>query len=206
MKNIVLVGYGGHAKSVADMVESTGQYRIVGYTDQKESEGAAYAYLGTDENLPAIYAQGTTHAVICIGYMGHGNLRDSLYNMLKSIGFILPVIIDATAIVSQNAGIAEGTVVGKGAIINAEAQIGSMCIINTGTIVEHEDRIGDFSHVAVGATLCGNVTIEDHCLIGANATMIQGITVGAGAVVAAGTTVVKDVIPGKIYYGLQSGK
>lgn len=33
MENILLVGYGGHAKSIADCIERQGIYKIAGYTD-----------------------------------------------------------------------------------------------------------------------------------------------------------------------------
>ncbi|WP_156032724.1 hypothetical protein [Selenomonas sp. FC4001] len=35
MEDIVLVGFGGHAKSVADCIEREGKYHIAGYTDVK---------------------------------------------------------------------------------------------------------------------------------------------------------------------------
>lgn len=206
MENIILVGYGGHAKSVVDILESTKKYNIIGYTDIKEAMDARHKYWGTDDELTDVYENGTNHAVICIGYMGHGNLRDHMYKKLKNIGFNLPTIIDSTAIVSKSTTILEGTVIGKGVIINAEAMIGKMCIINSGAIVEHEDRIGDYCHIGVGATLCGNVKIADHCFIGANSTVIQGIDIGARAIVAAGATVIKEINSGKVYYGLKNEK
>ena len=33
MEDIIIVGYGGHAKSVADVIERQKQYKIAGYTD-----------------------------------------------------------------------------------------------------------------------------------------------------------------------------
>ena len=38
MDDIILVGYGGHGKSVADCIERTKKYRIVGYTDLEQQE------------------------------------------------------------------------------------------------------------------------------------------------------------------------
>ena len=52
MKEIVLVGFGGHGKSVADTIERTGQFHIVGYTDIKSDESCErYSYLGPDTLL-----------------------------------------------------------------------------------------------------------------------------------------------------------
>ena len=34
-EKIVLIGFGGHAKSVIDSIEASGEYKIAGYTDIK---------------------------------------------------------------------------------------------------------------------------------------------------------------------------
>lgn len=188
MEDIILVGYGGHAKSVADSVKRAKKYRIVGYTDI-EQQNSDYHYLGTDEVLPKYFEKGVKNAVIGIGYLGKGDLRQQLYWKLKKIGYDLPIIIDPSAIISSSAVIEEGTFVGKGAIVNAEALIGKMTIINTKALVEHECEVGDYSHVAVGAVLCGQVEIGEACLIGANATIIQGRKIESRKIVPAGVVV-----------------
>lgn len=46
MKDIILIGFGGHAKSVIDSIEGLGEYNIVGYTDVNElSDCCNYKYL-----------------------------------------------------------------------------------------------------------------------------------------------------------------
>ena len=188
MEDIVMVGFGGHAKSVADCLEREEKYHIVGYTDMQAAT-SQYAYLGTDDKLQAIFDRGVKNAVIGIGYMGRGAIRQQLYSKLKEIGFELPVIVDPSAIVSATALIGEGTFVGKGAIVNAEAKIGKMTIINTKALVEHECVVGDFAHVAVGAVLCGQVEIGEGAFIGANATVIQCRKVEPNTVIPAGATI-----------------
>lgn len=188
MEDIVLVGFGGHAKSVADCIEREGKYHIVGYTDMQAAT-SQYAYLGTDDKLQAIYDSGVKNAVIGIGYMGRGNIRQQLYSKLKAIGFNLPVIVDPSAIVSTTAQMGEGTFVGKGAIVNAEAKIDKMAIINTKALVEHECVVGDFAHIAVGAVLCGQVEIGEGTFIGANSTVIQCRKVEPYTVIPAGETI-----------------
>ncbi len=188
MEEIILIGYGGHAKSVADCIERQGQYRIVGYTDVEEHL-SKYQYLGTDAELRHFYDNGVKNVAITIGYMGKGNIREMLYKQVKKIGFNLPIIKDPTSIISDSARIGEGTFIGKGAVINAEASIGKMAIINTMALVEHECIVADFVHIAVGAVLCGNVTVGNGAFIGANATVIQGRVIKEGQIVPAGETI-----------------
>lgn len=188
MKDILIVGYGGHAKSIIDSIERQCKYRIVGYVDI-ESKDTPYPYLGTDAELQKIYNMGIENAVVGIGYMGKGNVREKLYKKLKEIGFSLPIIIDSSAIVSDKVSIGEGTFVGKGAVVNAEAVVGKMVIINTKAVIEHECKIGDFCHVAVSAVLCGQVEVEASAFIGANATIIQCKKIESRKLIPAGMTI-----------------
>lgn len=188
MEKIILVGFGGHAKSVADSIERQGLYQIIGYTD-REQRSSKYEYLGTDDVFLDYYDRGIRSAAICVGYLGKGEVRQKKYNELKNIGFYIPIICDPSAVVSKDTEIGEGTFIGKGAIINANADIGKMCIINTGAIVEHDCVVNDFSHIAVGAVLCGGVTVGQSAFIGTNATVIQGRYIGDWCIVSAGIVI-----------------
>jgi sugar O-acyltransferase (sialic acid O-acetyltransferase NeuD family) len=188
MEDIVIVGFGGHAKSVADSIERGGNYHIIGYTDLQEHM-SKYMYLGTDHVLPKIFDSGVHNAAIGIGFMGSGSIRNTIYDTLKRIGFGLPVIIDPSAIVSESAILGEGTFIGKSAIVNAEATIGKMAIINSKALVEHECVVGEYTHIAVGAVLCGQVKVGTETLIGANATVIQCREIGNHQIVPAGATI-----------------
>lgn len=188
MEDIILIGYGGHAKSVADCIERQKKFHIIGYTEPKEIV-SRYPYLGTDDVLQEYFDKGIHNVVICQGYLGKGDIRERMYELVKKIGFNLPVIIDPSSIISETAVIDEGTFIGKNAIVNAEARIGKMCIINTKALIEHECKIGNFVHVAVGAIICGQVEIENRAFIGANATVIQCRKIAHDRMVPAGETV-----------------
>lgn len=183
-----MIGFGGHAKSVADCIEREGKYCIKGYTELQPQQ-SVYPYLGTDDELPKLYQSGIRNAIICIGYLGKGCIREKLYNKMRQIGYKFPIIVDPSSIISKNVTIGEGTFIGKGVVINSEAQIGKMCIINTKALIEHECVIGDYSHVAVGAVLCGQVTLGKGAFIGANATVIQQRQIKDGAIVPAGAII-----------------
>lgn len=205
MDKIILVGAGGHAKSVVDTLEKAKRFEIAGFID-KEEKGKSiyreYKIIGHDEDLETIYGSGVKYAFVCIGFMGGSSVRDQLYCELKRIGYKLPIIADETAIIATDVQIAEGTYVGKGAVLNSAAQIGRMCIINTSAIVEHEAVVGDFSHIAVGAVLCGRTKIAEHVLIGANSTVIQNIQVGMKSIVGAGSVVLENIPSGCTAVGI----
>ena len=204
MEKIILVGFGGHAKSVIDTIENSGCYEIVGVIEKNQCDQVSYRgyrVIGSDDDLAEASLKSIGNAFVTIGYMGQGNLRQQLYKRLIQNGYKLPNIIDKTATIAKDVVLSEGSFVGKGAIVNADAVIGKMCIINTRAIVEHECYVGDYSHIAVGATLCGKVSIGKGVLIGAGATIIQGIEIGDGTIIGAGTTITKNVPAHMAVYG-----
>lgn len=204
MEEILLIGSGGHAKSIIDSIEKQGIYNIVGFLDLPEKVGLFfdhYKVIGTDTDAVEFYKKGIKNAFICIGYLGKGNIRTKLYNYLVEVGYNFPVIRDETAILAENVFVGCGTFIGKGAIINSNVHIGNMCIINTGVIIEHDCTICDYSHISVGSVLCGGVTIGEESFIGANSTIIQECRIGEKCIIGAGTTIVKEVEDNKMVYG-----
>ncbi len=205
MEDIVIIGYGGHAKSIADSIENAGIYKIVGYTDNKACN-CRYTYLGTDDALKDLYKKGIRRAVIGVGFLGNSNVRDHIAESAKEIGYEFPAIIDKTAVIANDVSVGEGSFIGKSAIVNADSVIGNFCIVNTGAIIEHENAIGDHSHIAVGVILCGEVTVGHHTMIGAGTTVIQCRKIGNDCIIGANSTVLSDVEDHSKVYGVVKDK
>ncbi len=198
-----MLGLGGHAHSVVDSIEQDRKYNIVGFLDTEKMQGKRYKdyrVLDTDDALQKYFDNGIKNAFITIGFMGHGMVRNQLYQRLKDIGYNIPNIIDKTAVISENVEFEDGIFVGKKAVINANVKIGKMCIINTGAIVEHDCKIKSFSHIAVGSVVCGGVLIGEGTLIGANTTVIQQKVIGNKCIIGAGTVVSRDIQDNIIQY------
>lgn len=195
-KKLVLIGGGGHCKSVLDVALRSGEYSEIVITDPVLTKGTRILgcpVVGDDENLPTLRKQGFGSAFITVGSIKNTGLRELLADKASEAGFEFPVIKDMSALVSDYARIGEGTFIGRNAVINADSQIGRHCILNTGCIVEHECRIEDFAHISVGAILCGTVRIHKSSFVGAGSTVIQGISVGENTVVGANSTVIGNV-------------
>lgn len=196
MSKLVLLGGGGHCKSVLDSAIRMNSFEQIVITDPVITPGQKIygcEVVGTDECLEELFTKGFDNAFITVGSIGVNYLREKLAEKASGIGFRFPVVIDPTAIVSDFAVIGSGTFVGKKAIVNADAVIGRHCIINSGAIVEHECLIGDYSHVSVGTVLCGKVRVGMQCFIGAGSTVIQCLDIGDNCIVGAGAVVNRDV-------------
>lgn len=205
MKKIVLIGGGGHCKSVLDALLRTNDYSRIVITDPDIKVGTKVfgcQVVGNDNELERLILDGFKYAFITVGSIIDTSLRKKLADKIEKIGFKIPIIIDPAATVSEYAKIGKGTFVGKNTVINADSEIGKNCIINTGSIIEHECYVSDFVHVSVGSILCGNVHIGKESFIGAGATVIQGVKIGSNTIVGANSTVLKDVGDNTTVYGI----
>ena len=203
LNDIVIIGFGGHARSVADSVLRAGKYNIAGYTDIIDRK-CSIKYLGTDDALFDLYNGGIRQAVIGIGFVEDKQvkLRNNVIEKAKKIGFEFPTVIDPSAIVSNSASIGDGCFVGKNTVINSGVNIEEFCIINTGVIVEHDDYIGGGTHIAIGTLLSGEVSVGHQTLIGAGSTVIQCKKIGDNCIVGAGSIVLCDVKDNMKVYGV----
>lgn len=206
---LVMVGGGGHCKSVLDAVRQLDDCLEIVITDvryPKETTIMGYPIVGADDVLPALHQRGVRQAFVTIGSIHDTSARHRVYENVKKIGFELPEIVDPSSIIAKSVKVGNGVFVGKRAVINSDSIIGEMAIINTGAIIEHECRIGKFTHVAVAATVCGGVEIADDVFIGTNATIIQGVKIGRKSVIGAGSIVLSNVPENSVVKGIWNEK
>lgn len=207
MQDIILLGIGGHAKSVVDSIEAGNQYSILGFLDVKEKQNETYrgyGVIGCDDDLETLFKQGIRHAFITIGLMGDCTLHQKLLNKLLRIGYTVPNIIDPSAILAKDVTLGIGNYIGKLAILNSHTTIGDVCIVNTRAIVEHDTTVHSYSHIAIGAILCGNVTIGQQTFIGAGSTIVQGISIGSHCLIGAASLIYKNTGDHVKIYGPQN--
>lgn len=192
MRKVVVVGAGGHAKVVADLLRAGG-YEIVGCTDNSRKGGLVNGMpiLGREDDvLPGLLRDGVTHVFIALG---DNQLRQQLAKMVADLGFEFAQAIGRSAVISPSASIGPGCAIMEGAIVNAEAEIGQFAVINTNASVDHDCRIGAFVHVAPGCALAGNVIVGDRAFLGAGVRVIPRIAIGADVIVGAGAVVARPI-------------
>ena len=191
MKEIILIGGGGHCKSVIDVIEQEGQFKIVGIVDRPELLGTdvlGYSVIGNDANLESL-AKKHTYALVTVGHIRSPAPRIKLFDIATEAGFVLPSIISPRAYVSQHAFIGQGVVVMHDALINAGATIGNNCIINSKALIEHDTKILEHCHISTSVTINGGVTIESGCFIGSGVITKESIIIKQNSFIKAGTIV-----------------
>lgn len=201
-RRLLLLGSGGHCNSVMDSVLSSELFDEIGLV---EKDGTAIdsdiRIVGTDSELEKLFDNGWNEAFITVGSIGNTAIREKLYELVRKIGFGMPVIADPTSIISNNAIIEEGTYIGKRVVINSGCKVGKCAIINSGAVIDHDCEIGDFCHISPGTVMCGEVTVQNFSHIGAGSVLKQGVTIGQRSLIGIGSVVVKDISGYVIAYG-----
>lgn len=188
---LLLIGSGGHARALIDIIESAAQWRIVGLVGQTKEIGSkllGYSVLGCDDHLVDLRNHADA-AILALGHLGSATKRQDLAQRLQALDFMLPSIISAHAFVSPHASVGPGTTVGHGAIVNAGARVGSHCIINSKALIEHDAIIGDHCHISTGVLINGGVSIGQASFIGSGTMIREGLVLPFQSVVSAGKRV-----------------
>jgi sugar O-acyltransferase (sialic acid O-acetyltransferase NeuD family) len=191
MKPLLLIGCGGHARSLIDLIESTGQWHIhgmVGLPEQVGSSVLGYPVIGSDADMPLL-RDSCPAAVLAIGQLPDPGQRQLLAAQLDQLGFHCPDLISPHAIVSRHAQLGPGTTVGHGVIVNAAAVVGAHCILNSSALIEHDVQIGDHCHISTGVLVNGGVRVGSGSFIGSGAMIREGLELPDQTVIGAGKRV-----------------
>ena len=204
MRDLLIIGAGGHGMVVADTAQETGNWKTISFLDNKYPNPTSIFKWNILDKIENVQKYSNKHTDLIVA-LGDNALRVNLMSKYKQMGFRIARIIHPRSFVSHYAEIEEGTVVFAQAVINARAVIGSGSIINTGSTVDHDCTLGKGVHISPGAHLAGNVKIGDLSWIGIGASIIQQITIGSNVIVGAGSVIIHDIsdnskiagVPGK---------
>ena len=144
MKNLLILGAGGHGQVVKEVAIAYGyEPEAIAFLDDKVSSA-----VGKINEAPYL-APNYDGVIIAIG---NNALRRDITEKLEQFeGINIITLIHPTAYISSSAVIGKGTVVEPNAIVNAHSKISEGCIISVGAIVDHDSSIGYFSHINAGA-------------------------------------------------------
>jgi len=198
-KPVIIVGAGGHATVVADVLLASG-HEVLGFTDQDTrlhgTRICGIPVLGDDRAL----ARQTVENVLLVNGVGGTRgerLRREVQARLESQGWSFCGVRHPSAIVSAHARIGAGVHLMAGCVVQPGAVVGAGCIVNTGAILEHDVVLGEYVHIAPGAVVCGNTRVGDYSHIGAGAVLLQGLSFGSESIIGAGAVVVTSH-PGRV--------
>lgn len=192
MKNLIVIGAGGYAKSVLDSVDYM-NFHMVGYIDDIKPQGEihqGYPILGN-----TIDCVENPEQYVYFVAIGNNAKRKVWFDKLKERQLSLINVIDKSALVSSAATIGEGCFIGKLAILNHGSSVGDNCVINTRALIEHGCCIKNHVNLSTNSTLNGDVVCKDGSFIGSGTVINGQLTIGEWSLVGSGAVVIKDVRP-----------
>lgn len=204
MRDLVIVGAGGHGRELLDVIEAvnarTPTWRVLGFLDDGEPPldrlaRREVALLGGTDLLAGLDAD------YVVG-VGDGEVRGHIDDAASSSGHQAAVLVHPTASTGGDIGLEPGVVLCAGARVTTNVRLGRHTHLNIGAVVSHDSRVGDYVTLSPGALVNGNVVLEDRVLLGTAAVVTPGRRIGAGTWVGAGAVVVDDLPAGVVAIGV----
>jgi sugar O-acyltransferase (sialic acid O-acetyltransferase NeuD family) len=189
---LLVVGAGGHGRSVAEAAELSARFEVVGFLDDSLPEGEivlGVPMLGSVASM-AEHRTAASQAIVAIG---NNFVRERLIQKLIETGFELATVVHPQAIVSPSALLGAGSAVMAGAVVGTEARLGKGSIVNCGAVVDHHATVEDFGHLGVNASMAGGT------FLGYGAWMQSGAALGYGVKIPSGVSLAPgEAIDGKV--------
>ena len=202
-KPIYMLGAGGHASVLADMLQENGNEIAFIYSPKVNNDRNIFSEISIIAEDGELLKKDANEFTLVngIGSLPDNMLRKQLFCKFFDLGYFFEQVISKHAVISTFAVLGNGVQVMHGVIIQAGVVIGDNTIVNTGAIIDHDCIIGEHNHIAPGATLSGQVVTGNNVHIGTGAIIIQGVSIGDDTVIAAGAIITKNIKNEKIVFG-----
>lgn len=197
MVGVLILGFGGHARSVADVALSLG-IKHLHFVDNNARPNESFGGFPVMSTWVSELPDGWT----VMPASGDNASRQAQIEEISKRGWPLATLIAPTATIGFGAIVGAGTLVAHHTHVGPMAIVGSGCIVNTGAIIEHECTVGDYTHVSVNATIAGRCRIGSHCFLGANSTIIDSVSVGDNVTLGAAACAHRDLFTPGTYIGV----
>jgi len=188
-KGIIVLGAGGHGKSIVSVLIADGM-KVLGILDDApeswNTKIVGVPVLGALELLQEY----PDHPVI-VGVGVVKRFPKARWTTFKS----------KQAYINPTAQIGEGTVVFPFAVVGADVQLGDHVIISSHTTLGHDTQVEDYVHITPGVQIAGDVRIRRLAMLGLSSVVCPKVQIGKGATMAAGAVAVYDIEADVIAYG-----
>ena len=209
MKNLIILGSGGHSKVVGETATENPNINEIAYLDDKFNKKKFFENTSLENKIIGKLDDIFTTSIrnkYELGFVaiGDNKLRKSLFEKLQDLGYVCPNLINSKAYVSPTAIIKSGVAIFANAVIQAEVKIGLGTIINTNAIIDHETLISEYTHICPGVNIAGQVKIGSNCFVGIGSSIIQNINIGNNVIIGAGSVVINDIPSNSKVYGVHA--
>jgi sugar O-acyltransferase (sialic acid O-acetyltransferase NeuD family) len=205
LKPLLLVGSSGHARSVLEVIELQGQYRVLGLLDsfaENGSQSSGHTICGRPEEAAEIAkAHSCRTFFIAVGdNWQRWRITSELREAIPGVEFV--TLMHPTAVVARTAQIGAGTVLMPFSYIGVNAYVGEGCIVNVSSSVNHDCRIDDYSSLSAGVHMGGGSSVGFRSSMGLSSHLREKVKIGKDTVVGAGAAVIEDMPDCAVVFGV----
>lgn len=196
-QKIVILGAGGHAREVLDVVEAVNQesprFEMLGFVVEPGFEQPGTLINDTPVLGYFDWLAENKHDVKAVCGVGFSAPRWRVVQKAVQIGVEFVNLVHPQAILTRWVEMGTGVIITAGCILTNQIKIGDHVHLNRRANLSHDNLLEDFVTVSPGVNLSGSVTLRQGSFIGTGASIIEGKTVGAWSRVGAGAAVIEDV-------------
>lgn len=195
VRDLVIVGAGGHGREVLDIVEAINaievRWAFMGFLDDGVPNHATLQRRTARLIGPlSVLAGLKTDYVVGIG---EGAVRRKIDHLADDLGLAAAVLVHPSATLGADVVLAPGAVLAAGARVTTNVRLGRHTHLNVSSVVSHDCRLGDYVTLSPGSLVNGSVTLHDEVMLGTGAVVTPGRTIGRRTWVGAGAVVVDDL-------------
>lgn len=192
---LYLIGGGGHAKAVIEIVEKLTSHQIIGIVELEsyaDTQLLGYEILTEGVEFSCL-PNANADFLVAIGQVKDATPRVRSFNKLKSLNKSLATILSTLSHVSERANVGEGSIIMDFTMVGPDVHIGKNCIVNNFAQVEHDSTIGDHCHLSTNTVVNGGCELGDKVFLGSGSIILNGISIGSQSIIAAGEVVRMNV-------------
>jgi sugar O-acyltransferase (sialic acid O-acetyltransferase NeuD family) len=196
MKSIVIMGAGGFARELLWLIESLGNWNILGFV-RSEINGTREQLHGYP-NYPTIHdflnCQTSSETIYYALGAGTPKVKRMMDSEARTAGLVIaPPLVFPTVHIHPSVQLSDGVVICAGTIVTVDIHIGYGTMLNLHCTVGHDTKIGEYCTFSPGVHISGNVRVENDVECGTNSSIIPNVTLGEGCIIGAGAAVVRSI-------------
>jgi len=204
MKRLLIIGARGFGREIVNLARQCPgngtEFEVAGYLDDQQDALSGYP------GYPPIIASVESYAIraddIFVCALGSTKHKQMYVEMIRSRGGCFQTLVHPTAIVSSNAALGEGCIVGAYALISCDVSISEYVTIQSFSAIGHDAKIGAYCHLNAYAFMGGFAELEAGVTLHTGAKVLPHKRIGANATVGAGSVVLRNVRPGTTVFGI----
>lgn len=146
VKRIIILGAGGYAKTLADILQQNKTYAEIKFLDDTKTGtnilGKCNEFIKFKNENTDMYPA-----------FGNNEVRKKWFKLLQQEKINIPAIIHNSAYISPTVQLEKGVAVLPKAVINTDCVVKQGCIVNCGSVIDHDCTLEEFVHVCIGAMI-----------------------------------------------------